>query len=137
MFLVGCVLMVCFIGVSNVVAIRRQRETCVCNHCGRATARHHWRSRISFPSARSADDEFLVCCDHCRHTFDVREPPVGDGWPKMTVRHGPQVVGMACAVCGRKIVLDSEATPCATCDRPVHLDCLPHSHEDPAGPYRS
>jgi hypothetical protein len=77
-----------------------------------------------------------VRCRSCHRKFDRLEPAALDDLPAIQVRRGPQVVGMPCAVCGEKIVLDSEAIPCPTCARPVHTECLPHAHEANNGPYR-
>ncbi len=67
---------------------------------------------------------------------DPRRRPGHRTGPRL--REGPQVVGFPCAKCGDRIIFDTEAVPCATCGKPIHLTCMPHVHDDAtSAPYRS
>jgi hypothetical protein len=47
-----------------------------------------------------------------------------------------QTVGFACARCGVRIVVATEAVKCPTCGKPVHKPCMPHAHGADQTPYR-
>ncbi len=126
------------IGAFNavVVAVKLNR-TFVCPQCGEVTKT--WRLRAYYPenSPFSRRANPFVRCLHCKKVIDLREAPSPSRPPpRLLAAHGPQVVGAPCAVCKDRIILDTEAAPCAICGRPVHLACLPHAHDEDASPYR-
>lgn len=101
----------------------------VCPHCGCKT-RAYVAGRGSAPLERQQ-------CSACRRRFELGDPPDEADLPRIAAPPGPQIAGMTCAVCGDKIHLFTEGAPCATCQAPVHLDCLPHPHGGgERGPYR-
>jgi hypothetical protein len=102
-----------------------------CPHC-------HKQTRVE-RTPDSGDQDPVNECQHCHRRFRPSDPVDSDDQALVGLRAkpGPQVVGQPCAVCGKRVIFDTEAEPCPTCDKVVHLDCLPHRHATAAGtPYR-
>jgi hypothetical protein len=98
----------------------------------------HCRVETGTEPAPRGDPDPVSECEHCHRRFRPSDPPDPDdgGLCARRPKPGPQVVGQPCAVCGQRVIFDIDAEPCPTCDRAVHLACLPHRHGTAATPYR-